>query len=64
MYDLDIFWEEHKKVQRAPTDDLACKQEKVIAMLMFWSDATHLVTFGTAKLWPIYLHFGNLSKYV
>jgi len=64
MYDSDIFWEEHKKVQRAPTDDLACKWEKVIAALMFWSDATHLATFGTVKLWPIYLHFGNLSKYV
>jgi hypothetical protein len=35
MYDSDIFWEEHKKVQRAPTDDLACKREKVIAVLMF-----------------------------
>jgi hypothetical protein len=33
-------------------------------VLMFWSDATHLATFGTAKLWPIYLLFGNLSKYV
>jgi hypothetical protein len=31
---------------------------------MFWSDATHLATFGTAKLWPIYLLFGNLFKYV
>jgi hypothetical protein len=31
---------------------------------MFWSDATHLATFGTAKLWPIYLLFSNLSKYV
>ena len=31
---------------------------------MFWSDATHLANFGTAKLWPIYLFFGNLSKYI
>ena len=31
---------------------------------MLWSDATHLTNFGTAKLWPIYLFFGNLSKYV
>jgi hypothetical protein len=36
----------------------------VIIMLMFWSDATHLAQFGTAKLWPIYLFFGNLSKYI
>jgi len=41
-----------------------CKWEKVVAALMFWSDATHLASFGTAKLWPIYMLFGNLSKYV
>jgi hypothetical protein len=64
IYDSNVFWEEHNRVQRAPTDDLTCKREKVVAALMFWSDATHLATFGTAKLWPIYLLFGNLSKYV
>jgi hypothetical protein len=31
---------------------------------MFWSDATHLANFGTAKLWPIYMFLGNLSKYI
>jgi len=36
--------------------------EKVVAALMFWSDVTHLATFGTAKLWPVYMLFGNLSK--
>ena len=64
MYDSDIFLEEHDKVQHASTGDPYCKQEKVIAVLMFWSDATHLATFGTAKLWPIYMLFGNLSKYI
>ncbi len=47
-----------------PTDDLTCKWEKVITTLMFWFDTTHLASFSTAKLWPIYLLFGNLSKYV
>ncbi|KII89354.1 hypothetical protein PLICRDRAFT_109005, partial [Plicaturopsis crispa FD-325 SS-3] len=37
--------------------------ERAIAGLMFWSDATHLTSFGTAKAWPIYLFFGNQSKY-
>jgi len=64
MYDSDVFLEEHDKVQWAPSDDPTCKREKVVAALMFWSDATHLATFGTAKLWPIYMLFGNLSKYV
>ena len=38
--------------------------EYVILPLLLWSDATHLSTFGTASLWPIYLYFGHLSKYV
>ncbi|KAJ3753135.1 hypothetical protein EV360DRAFT_74757, partial [Lentinula raphanica] len=37
--------------------------ETVIAWLMLWSDSTHLANFGTASLWPIYMYFGNLSKY-
>ena len=64
VYDLNVFWEEHNKVQHAPTDNLTYKQEKVVTALMFWLNATHLATFGTAKLWPIYLLFGNLSKYI
>lgn len=64
IYDSDVFIEEHDRVQRAPTGDPYCKREKVVVALMFWSDATHLATFGTAKLWPIYMLFGNLSKYI
>jgi len=30
---------------------------------MFWSDATHLTAFGNTKLWPLYMFFGNESKY-
>jgi hypothetical protein len=40
------------------------KRRIVIIALMFWSDATHLAQFGTAKLWPVYMYFGNLSKYI
>ena len=67
LYHSDAFIEEHKRIQncsRPPPDDRGCKLEKVIAALMFWSDSTHLANFGTAKLWPIYLFFGNLSKYI
>jgi hypothetical protein len=64
MYNSDIFLDEHDRVQRASTDDPSCKREKVVAGLMFWSDATHLATFGTAKMWPVYMLFGNLSKYI
>ncbi|KAJ3821654.1 hypothetical protein F5880DRAFT_1485705 [Lentinula raphanica] len=64
LYNSDVFIEEHKKLRYAPTDDPDCKREKVVAALMCWSDATQLANFGTAKLWPIYTMFGNLSKYI
>ena len=66
LYNSDTFIEEHDKVQRAPIppNESHCKREKVVAALMFWSDSTHLANFGTAKLWPIYLLFGNVSKYI
>lgn len=37
--------------------------ERVVLALMFWTDATLLANFGTAKLWPCYMFFGNDSKY-
>jgi Plavaka transposase len=66
VYNSDAFIEEHDNVQRAPLppDQPDCKLEKVVAALMVWSDSTHLANFGTAKLWPIYLLFGNASKYI
>ncbi|KAJ3972040.1 hypothetical protein EV361DRAFT_949176 [Lentinula raphanica] len=64
LYNSDAFLREHYRVQRAPTDDPECKAEKVVAALMCWSDATQLANFGTAKLWPVYMLFGNLSKYI
>jgi hypothetical protein len=65
IYNSDAFIKEHDRVQRAPVppDDPNCKREKVIAALKFWSDSTHLSNFGMAKLWPIYMLLGNLSKY-
>ena len=67
LYDSDAFITAHDDIQRhglLPPDDLGCVREKIIAALMFWSDSTHLTDFGTAKIWPIYLVFGNLSKYI
>lgn len=66
VYNTDAFIEENNKIQQAPVppEDPDCKLEKAVAALMVWSDATHLANFGTTKLWPIYLQFGNLSKYV
>jgi hypothetical protein len=38
--------------------------EIIVAAMMFWSDSTHLASFGTASLWPVYMYFGNISKYL
>ena len=66
IYNSDVYIEEHDNVQCAPLppDEPDCKLEKVVAALMFWSDGTHLANFGMAKLWLIYLLFGNVSKYI
>lgn len=67
LYNSTAWLEEDEKVQRhAPPDpsDPNCKREKILAGVMLWSDSTHLANFGTAKLWPIYLFLGNLSKYL
>ncbi|KAF9044316.1 hypothetical protein BJ165DRAFT_1347410 [Panaeolus papilionaceus] len=67
VYSSDAFLAESDKVRyKSPPDpnDPNCQREKVVAALMFSSDATHLTDFGNTKAWPIYLMFGNLSKYI
>ncbi|KAF8890440.1 hypothetical protein BD779DRAFT_1438607 [Infundibulicybe gibba] len=63
MYTSDTWINAHNNLQKQPAEP-DCKLERVIAGLMFWSDSTHLTTFGTEKVWPLYLYFGNLSKYL
>jgi hypothetical protein len=46
---------------RNPEDE--SDTEVAIGVILLWSDSTHLTSFGSASLWPIYLFFGNLSKY-
>ena len=63
VYTSDAFLEAHDTLQKQPSEP-GCTLEKVVIGLMFWSDSTHLANFGTAKVWPLYLYFANLSKYV
>ncbi|KAF9455660.1 hypothetical protein BDZ94DRAFT_1179515 [Collybia nuda] len=63
VYTSDAWIEAHDKLQQQPNIP-GCKLEKVIAGLMFWSDSTHLTNFGTASVWPLYMYFANLSKYI
>ena len=63
--DTDAMIEEEARLQAQPrhVDDQP-DIEYAIAPLLVWSDSTHLANFGGAHLWPIYLYFGWLSKYV
>ena len=63
LYNSPAMIEEHKKIHSQPHSD-GCTLETVIASIMLWSDSTHLASFGTASLWPIYMYFGNQSKYI
>ncbi len=63
IYSSDAMIEAHLKLQQSPPEP-GCELERVVASLMFWSDSTHLANFGTASLWPLYLFFGNQSKYL
>lgn len=63
LYTSPEFNDAHQKLQSSPNEP-GCDLPKVVAALMFWSDATHLTSFGNAKLWPCYLFFGNESKYL
>ena len=57
----EAFIEAHHDLQDSPGEP-GCDLQKVIVSLMFASDGTHLTTFSNAKLWPVYLAFGNELK--
>jgi hypothetical protein len=61
LYTSPVFNAAHQDLQAA-SGEPGCNLPRVVA-LMFWSDGTQLTNFGKAKLWPIYMFFGNESKY-
>ena len=62
LYTSEAFNEAHEELQRLPPQP-GCSLERVVCALMTASDSTHLANFGDAALWPLYLFFGNQSKY-
>ncbi|KAG1838714.1 hypothetical protein DFJ58DRAFT_733659 [Suillus subalutaceus] len=62
IYTSPAMLEEHDCIRSQPRED-GCTLETVVAAIMLWSDSTHLASFGTTSLWPIYLFLGNQSKY-
>ncbi|KJA14075.1 hypothetical protein HYPSUDRAFT_107425, partial [Hypholoma sublateritium FD-334 SS-4] len=63
LYTCDAMFSAHEELQKQPSEP-GCTLERVVVGMMLWSDSTHLASFGTASLWPIYLYFGNQSKYL
>lgn len=62
LYCSSEFLKVHNDLQNSPREP-GCDLARVVIALMFWSDSTHLTSFGNAKLWPLYMGFGNESKY-
>jgi hypothetical protein len=62
LYTSPAFIDAHRELQDSPGEP-ECNLPRVVVALMFWSDVTHLTSFGNAKLWPLYMFFGNKSKY-
>ena len=62
-YSSDVAVKMFEEVKAIPPPADGPQVESVIVLLMLGSDATHLANFGTASLWPLYLFFGNMSKY-
>jgi Plavaka transposase len=63
LYNSPAFIDAHQRLQDLPPIR-GCDRERVVVALMFWSDETQLSQFGSAKLWPCYMFFGNESKYM
>jgi hypothetical protein len=62
LYTSSSFEEAHRSLQESPGEP-GCQLPRCVVALMFWSDETLLTSFGKTKLWPVYLFFGNESKY-
>ncbi|PCH39218.1 hypothetical protein WOLCODRAFT_86414 [Wolfiporia cocos MD-104 SS10] len=65
LFNSDAMLLEYEKIRSQPLDpDDPPDTEVAIVPIMLWSDSTHLASFGSASLWPIYAFFGFISKYI
>lgn len=62
LYNSEAFLQAHRELQDSPPMP-GCTRPRVVVGLMFWSDETLLTSFSNEKLWPLYMFFGNESKY-
>jgi hypothetical protein len=64
IYNSDAMLEEDAKLQVHLHDSGEdCNIKVTTLTILLWSDSTHLMNFGMALLWPIYLFLGNILKY-
>ena len=63
-YTANFFYDEYETLWATPWEGPNSKLEAFIASIIFYSDSTHLVSFGTASLWLIYMYIGNQSQYI
>ena len=65
LYTSQAWLDEDAKVQSLTLDPAETNKEvpRAIAAIMLASDATGLGQFASSKAWPIYVYFGNQSKY-
>jgi len=65
LYTSQAWLDEDTKVQSIVLDPTETDREvpRAIASIMLASDATVLGPFASSKAWPIYIYFGNQSKY-
>ena len=64
VYTSDEMISVYEEVQNIPPHPDHPDAEHVVIEMSPYSDATMLAQFGTASLWPVYLYFPNLSKYI
>ncbi|TFK27536.1 hypothetical protein FA15DRAFT_549397, partial [Coprinopsis marcescibilis] len=62
LYTSDAFIEAHNALLESAGEP-GCNLPRYVVGMMFSSDKMRLGAFGNAEIWPLYLFFGNDSKY-
>lgn len=62
LYCSDAMLRAHEEVQKLPPEP-GCALPRSVAALMFSSDGAAVAQFSTTSIHPVYLFFGNQSKY-
>ena len=62
LYTSDAWNQAQDEIMKQRRTD-GCELERVVAVVTLWSDTMHLAMFGHVLAWPVYLFFGNLTKY-